>query len=308
MVQGSVEASCQSLVPGPAAPEPRTPNPQKSMSTHRLLIKCRDEVGLVSRITGTLARHQCNIVANGEFVAEEEGLFFMRTEFEGDIDREALEQEVAAQLPEGAMVRMPAPRTPKIVVFATREAHCLGDLLIRWTFGDLRADIQAVISNRDSLRALTERFDLPFHHISSEGIEREAHEARVLEVLREYQPDYLVLAKYMRILTGGFVEHYPQRIVNIHHSFLPAFIGARPYHQAYERGVKIIGATAHFVTADLDEGPIIEQGVIRVDHTHTAAAMARSGRDVEKTVLAQALQRVLEDRVMVSGCKTIIFD
>jgi formyltetrahydrofolate deformylase len=158
------------------------------------------------------------------------------------------------------------------------------------------------------LAPLAERFGIPFHHIGHEGRDRAAHEAEILEVVERYQPDYLVLAKYMRVLTPAFVDRFVRRIVNIHHSFLPAFAGASPYQQAYERGVKIVGATAHFVTADLDQGPIIAQDVIPIDHTHGPAEIAQAGRDVEKIVLARGLRLVLQDRVFVSGNRTVIFD
>jgi formyltetrahydrofolate deformylase len=155
---------------------------------------------------------------------------------------------------------------------------------------------------------LTGRFGVPFHHVPHEGLGREAHEAELLRALEPYQPDYLVLAKYMRILSGGFVKRYRNRIVNIHHSFLPAFVGPNPYRQAFQRGVKIIGATAHFVTEDLDEGPIIAQAVVPVDHSYRPNEMAQAGRDVEKIVLAKALKLVFEERVFLSGNRTIVFD
>jgi formyltetrahydrofolate deformylase len=162
------------------------------------------------------------------------------------------------------------------------------------------------VSNYDTLQSLVEKFDIPFRHVSHEGLNREEHEVQVCKAINEFEADYLVLAKYMRILTPGFVEQYRHRIINIHHSFLPAFIGAKPYQQAYERGVKIIGATAHFVTNDLDEGPIIKQDVIPVDHNFSAQDMAQAGRDVEKNVLSKALSKVVNDHVFVYGNKTVI--
>ena len=194
-----------------------------------------------------------------------------------------------------------------MVVLASREHHCLADLLVRHTFGELNARVLAVVSNHDTLSPLTKRFDVPFHQVSHVGIERDAHEAALLEVVGRYDPECLVLAKYMRILSPGFVCHFPARIVNIHHSFLPAFVGARPYHQAFHRGVKVIGATAHFVTDELDQGPIIVQQVIPVDHSYTPADLAQAGRDVEQVVLARALRLVFEDRVFLCGNRAIIF-
>ena len=233
----------------------------------------------------------------------------MRTSVTGDHDHDALEGALRDALPEGAGLRVVDPARPKrLVVLVTREPHCLGDLLIRHAYGELNAEILAVVGNRPRLGDLVGRFDLPFHHVSADSLSREAHEAQVLDVIGRYQPDHLVLAKYMRILTPAFVARFPQRIINIHHSFLPAFIGARPYHQAHARGVKIIGATAHFVTDSLDEGPIIAQDVTHVDHSKNVAAMTRAGHNIETNVLAEALRLVLEDRVFVHGNRTVIFD
>ncbi|HDL4147200.1 TPA: formyltetrahydrofolate deformylase, partial [Mannheimia haemolytica] len=194
----------------------------------------------------------------------------------------------------------------RIVILVTKEAHCLGDLLMKNYYGGLDVEIAAVIGNHETLKSLVERFDIPFHLVSHENLTRVEHDKLLAEKIDEYSPDYIVLAKYMRVLNPEFVARYPNRVVNIHHSFLPAFIGAKPYHRAYERGVKIIGATAHFVNDELDEGPIIMQNVINVDHTYTAEAMMRAGRDVEKTVLSQALELVLADKVFVYKNKTII--
>ena len=278
------------------------------MPARVLLIDCPDEVGLVHRITGVLAGAGCSITANHEFVDVAARQFFMRTEFVGAGAAEALASEVRRLLPTGAQVRVTDAGTPAVVVLATKEAHCLGDLLLRHEEGELPGRIAAVVSNYDTLRHLVERFDVPFHHVSHDGLAREAHEGRVFDAIAPYAPDYLVLAKYMRVLTPAFVARYPGRIVNIHHSFLPAFVGARPYHQAFERGVKIIGATAHVVTDDLDTGPIIAQGVLPVTHAHTAADMVRAGRDVEKTVLARGLTLLLEQRVFLHGNRAVVFE
>ena len=193
-----------------------------------------------------------------------------------------------------------------IVLLATNESHVLGDLLIRYFDGELNANIKAVISNHDELRDLVEKFDLPFHYITADEMNRENHEVQVKEVIDSYSPDLIVLAKYMRILTPSFILSYPKKVLNIHHSFLPAFIGANPYKQAHHRGVKIIGATAHYVTDDLDEGPIISQDIVRIDHSYSWQEMRRDGRNVEKVVLANALQLLLEDRVFIHGNKTVI--
>ena len=283
----------------------------KPMRRHLVLVGCPDRTGLVHLITGALYQQGLNIVRNGEFVDRDNGMFYMRTEFEGDGDYERIGTDLRAILGDDdgrSWVHFYSPRPKDIVVLATREHHCLGDLLVRHAYGDLNARILAVISNHDALGDLVAKFSLPFHTVPHAGKDRAAHEHEVLSVLSGYVFDYLVLAKYMRILSPSFIKAYPSRIINIHHSFLPAFVGANPYKQAYERGVKIIGATAHFVTDDLDEGPIIAQNIIPVDHTHSARAMARAGRDVEKIVLARSLGLVFEDRVVVTGNKTIIFD
>jgi formyltetrahydrofolate deformylase len=281
---------------------------QSTSDTQLLLIHCRDEVGLVHKITGVLFRAGYSIVSNHEFVDASAKLFFMRTAFMGAPAPDALVGELRTLLPDGAHVRVASTETRPIVVFATREPHCLGDLLLRHAEGDIPARIQAVVSNHAVLGDLVERFDIPFHFVSHEGRDRAEHERAILEVIEPYQPEFLVLAKYMRVLSPDFIARYVGRIINIHHSFLPAFAGARPYQQAFDRGVKIIGATAHIVTDDLDTGPIIAQDVQPVTHAHTAADMARAGRDVEKIVLAHGLTLLLEERVFLSGDRAVVFE
>lgn len=278
------------------------------MSRIVLLITCPDEKGLIARVTGVLHRHGGNIVENGEYVDAGENRFFMRTAVEGIEDVDLLERVLKTELPKNATIRTGIRARKRVVLMATTEPHCLGDLLIRAAFGDLPMEVTRVISNHDTLRELTESFRVPYHHVPAEGLERAAHEAKVAELIDEDAPDLIVMAKYMRILTPAFISRYRNRVLNIHHSFLPAFIGANPYRQAWERGVKIIGATAHFASEDLDEGPIIAQDVIPVNHSHSPKEMARNGRDVEKRVLARAVRFVLEDRVVVTGNKTVIFE
>ncbi len=275
---------------------------------HTLLIECSDRTGLVYTITGVLARDGYNVLTNHEFVDREHGRFFMRTEFSGAADPADLAAELRRLLPDDAAVRLAAAAPRPIVVLVTKEHHCLGDLLVRHSFGEFGATIRAVIGNRATLGPLVERFDVPFHFVDSDGLTRESHEAAMVALIDRYAPETIVLAKYMRVLTPAFVARYHHRIINIHHSFLPAFIGANPYRQAYERGVKIIGATAHFVTDSLDEGPIIGQSIIPVTHSHSAQEMAQAGRDVEKVVLARALKLVFEERVFIAGNRTVIFD
>jgi formyltetrahydrofolate deformylase len=278
------------------------------LPTHILLIDCPDEKGLVHRITGVLYRFGGNVISNHEFVDRTSAHFFMRTEFSGDFDPDAVLHELRSLLPEAASIRMADSVPRQIVVLATKEPHCLGDLLIRHEYGELNAQLLAVIGNHETLGPLVERFGIPFHHVSHLDVDREEHEAEIGRLLASYAPEYVVLAKYMRILSPEFVAKYAGRIINIHHSFLPAFMGAQPYRQAFERGVKIIGATAHYVNSGLDTGPIIAQSVIPIDHGYTAADMARTGRDVEKIVLARALKLVFEERVFLSGNRTIIFE
>jgi len=273
-----------------------------------LLIQCPDEPGLIYKITGVLYAHALNIVRNDEFVERDGNVFFMRTELAGAVDAEALRAALVAALPPAATIRLADNRPKDIVLLVTKEHHCLSELLVRHAFGELNANIRAVIGNHEVLGELTRKFDLPFHYLPHEGRSRETHEAEVLAVLASYAPDLVVLAKYMRILSPEFVAPYANRLINIHHSFLPAFVGASPYAQAYARGVKIIGATAHFVNEQLDQGPIIAQSVIPIDHTQSAREMAQAGRDVEKIVLARALKLVLDEQVFVHRNKTVIFD
>ncbi len=273
-----------------------------------LLISCDDLPGLIYKVTGILYGLNLNIIANWEFVNPDDQQFFMRIEFAGEVDKQQLLANLTSELPKNASISLPDTRKKNIVIMATKESHCLGDLLVRCLDGDMNANLQAVISNYNTLEPLVNKFEHPFHYVDHKDKSREDHEQEVTALLKQYTPDYIVLAKYMRILTPAFVAEHHNQIINIHHSFLPAFIGASPYHQAHDRGVKIIGATAHFVNNNLDEGPIISQDVTNVDHTHSPNDMAHAGRDVEKIVLAKALRLVLEDRVFVSGNKTIIFE
>ncbi|MDD5406787.1 MAG: formyltetrahydrofolate deformylase [Sulfurovaceae bacterium] len=273
----------------------------------RVLIDCEDAKGLVYKISKVFFDRNLNIESNREFVEPENGRFFMRTVVSGEFEAKNLEEELKAILPENANTRVILPRRKKIVILVTKESHALGDILIRHADGELDADIEAVIANHDTLKHLVRRFDIPFFHISADGMNRDEHEKLVIDVLKSIDFDYMVLAKYMRILTPNFVSNFAGKIINIHHSFLPAFIGANPYKQAYDRGVKIIGATAHFVTNDLDEGPIIAQDVIPVNHRFDWRDMQRAGKDVEKIVLSRALSLVINDRVFVNGNKTIVF-
>lgn len=273
-----------------------------------LLVQCADRRGLVHTITGVLFRSDCNIVTNDEFVDCDTNRFFMRTEFTGIVSAAALIQELLPLLPPGAIVRAARAGEHRLAILVTREHHCLGELLLRAAYAELGGSIAVVVGNHDTLEPLAGRFGVPFRCVPHQGLTRDAHDRAVLDVLSSYDPDFLVLAKYMRILGPEFVEHYRGRIINIHHSFLPAFVGASAYRQAFERGVKMIGATAHFVSDILDDGPIIAQSTVPVDHSRGPAEMAMAGRDVEKIVLAKALKLVLEDRVFLNGRRTLVFD
>jgi formyltetrahydrofolate deformylase len=280
------------------------------MTDYILRIDCPDEKGLVHKITGVLFFNNLNVERTDEFVERDTNQFFMRVAFSGNCDPEKIEDGLRGILPNGANIDLSKKEIKDVVILVTKEHHCISDLLIRNEFKDLPINILAVIGNHEVLRSLTERFGIPFHYIPAKGTDeasRLEHENQIHELLATYSFDYLVLAKFMRVLTPSFTERYTGKVINIHHSFLPAFIGANPYRQAYERGVKIIGATAHFVTDDLDE-MIIFQDVISVNHTKTATEMVAAGRDVEKIVLAKALKLVLEDRVFIAGNRTIIFE
>jgi formyltetrahydrofolate deformylase len=273
-----------------------------------LLIHCKDQAGLVYKVTQVIFKHGLNIISNDEFVERTLEHFFMRTEFSGDFNKDTMMKELTDVLPFDASIKLSERKKRDICILVTKEHHCLSDLLIRHHFRELDYNIQCVISNYQNLQDFISKFNIPFHHISHEGISREDHEAAILRVVQQYNPEFIVLAKYMRVLSPTFVSQFTNRIINIHHSFLPAFAGANPYNQAYARGVKIIGATAHFVTDSLDEGPIIAQSVIPVAHTHSAKEMAQAGKDVEKIVLARSLKLVFAERIFVYKNRTIIFE
>lgn len=273
-----------------------------------ILIKCKDSVGLVSAISSVMATENANIISMREYVDVDENLFFARLHIKAETAIHNLRQKLAEVLPTGAAITVNQAPVKKIILLVTKEYHCLGDILIRHYFKAINAEIQCVIGNHNILKDVTNKFDIPFHYVSSENIDKAEFERLLLQHIEAYSFDYLVLAKFMRILSPSFVNRFHMRIINIHHSFLPAFIGASPYKQAYERGVKIIGATAHFVTNDLDEGPIISQQITPVNHNFTIKDMIKAGKEVEKAVLATALQLVFEDRVLVYNNKTVVFE
>lgn len=278
----------------------------------RLRIACPDGRGIVAAVAHFLTDHDANIVTSDQYSTDvETGTFFMRLEFDIDNlknveDKLCADFEALANIYQMEWQYAPARRQKRMAIFVSREMHCLQELLWEWQSGQLNTDLRLVISNHDDARALVESFGLPFHHIKVNQHDKSGAERRQLEVLKD-EIDVIVLARYMQILTPTFLHHYEHRIINIHHSFLPAFIGRNPYQRAYNRGVKLIGATAHYVTADLDEGPIIEQDVARVDHRYDSRALRIAGRQVERSVLARAVKWHLEDKVIVHQNKTIVF-
>ena len=242
-----------------------------------------------------------------EHVDKVERRFFMRLDVDGSADELALTEKLKAVLPDEAVVQVNPSPNKRIVVMVTKEYHCLADILIRNNFGTLGASVVAVIGNHDVLEKICNRFDIPFHLVSYAEETKES-ENKIISLIQSYEPDFVILAKFMRILSSVFVANFKNRIINIHHSFLPAFAGANPYRQAFERGVKLIGATAHFVTDELDEGPIIAQQIIPVNHSFTALGMVKSGKEIETAVLAKAMSLVLSDRVFVYKNKTVVFE
>jgi formyltetrahydrofolate deformylase len=273
-----------------------------------IVIQCKDQVGLVAAISGVLAGEQLNIVSLREHVDKAANRFFMRVHVEQDAEAGLLHQKLQAVLPADALITVNPRPEKKIVLLVTKEYHCLADILVRHHFKTLAASVRCVIGNHTVLQNICERFDVPFYPVLHQDYTKEAFEQKILTIIEQYSPDYLVLAKFMRILSPAFVARFAMRIINIHHSFLPAFAGANPYRQAFERGVKLIGATAHFVTNELDEGPIITQQIIPVNHSLTAADMMKAGMEIETAVLARALRLVFEDRAFVYKNKTVLFE
>jgi formyltetrahydrofolate deformylase len=274
-----------------------------------LLLQCPDRPGIVAAVGEFAAEHGGNIVEADQHSDPAAGLFLQRVEVDVDATLDDLRARFAPVAARFAMQWQlhDLARRARITVLVSRQGHCLGDLLLRSTLGELPADIAGVVSNHTTHAQLVARFDVPFHHVPATD-DRADHERLVSALLQEQQPDVVVLARYMRILSPALVAGWQQRMINIHHSFLPSFAGARPYQQAHERGVKVIGATAHYVTAELDEGPIIAQQVLPVSHRDDPARLERRGRDLEAVVLAEALRLHLEHRVIVYGRRTAVFD
>ena len=281
-------------------------------ATGVLLLSCPDQRGVVASVADFIASHNGNIVHAEQHTDDVEKVFFQRVEFEidgFDIPRERILESfspVSDRFGMQVQLRFTDVR-PRVAIMASKQSHCLFDLLTRWRSGELPADVVAVIDNHADHADLVQHLGVPYFHLPVTPDTKAAQEKQVLDTLAAHRVDLVILARYMQILSPTLVDAYPARIINIHHSFLPAFIGANPYRQAHDRGVKIIGATAHYVTADLDEGPILDQEVTRVTHRDSVADLTRKGRDLETIVLARAVRAHLEHRVLVYGRKTVVF-
>lgn len=279
---------------------------------YRIVLDCPDQVGIVTRVGEVITSNGGWINEAAHHSDEESNRFFSRFEIQADSLPFGL-AELGDQLAglekefEMNLQLIDTNQLKRVVLMASKGSHCLSDLLDRWKSGDLKCDIPCVISNHEDMRGLVEWYGIPFHHVVIDKEDKAPGFAEVERLIEGYQADCVVLARYMQILPQSLCEKLKNKVINIHHSFLPSFIGARPYHQASRRGVKLIGATCHYVTEQLDEGPIIEQDVVRVSHSNKTEDLVRLGKDVEKTVLARGLRDHLEDRVLVHGNKTVVF-
>ncbi len=277
-----------------------------------LLISCPDRKGEVATIADFVYRHNGNILHADEHADEESGLFLMRVEFDPkdfDIDLADFARHFSPVAQKFQMTWQLAQSShrPRMIIFVSKYDHCLVDLLYRHQSGELACDIPLIISNHTDNQPIADFYRIPYAVVSVTKDNKHQAEGKIQSLIDQHKPDFMVLARYMQILSNEFVSRYPQRIINIHHSFLPAFVGARPYHQAFERGVKLIGATSHYVTEVLDDGPIIEQDVVRVSHRDTVKDLIRKGRDLEKVVLSRAVRWHVENRVLLYGNKTVVF-
>ncbi len=284
-----------------------------TQASYRLIIDCPDRVGIVAEVSKFIAEHDGWVLEASYHSDQSVGRFYMRNEIKADslsIDLEEFKQgftELAEKFDMQWKITESA-QAKKILILASHASHCLADLLHRWHSGDLFCDIPAVVSNHENLREMVEWHGIPFHYVPfSKENKAEAFD-KVAQYMRDYDADFTVLARFMQIIPNSLCDEFPGQMINIHHSFLPSFIGANPYQKAFERGVKLIGATCHYVTAQLDEGPIIEQDVVRVNHRHSKEDMVRLGKDVEKDVLARGVRLHLEDRLIINGNKTVILD
>ncbi|ADY73018.1 formyltetrahydrofolate deformylase [Desulfurobacterium thermolithotrophum DSM 11699] len=278
-----------------------------------LLISCPDRKGILAEITGFIAKHGGNILHADQHIDFQKEIFFMRIEWDlsnFEIPKEKLPesfQPIAEKFQMDYQIKFSSD-IQNVAIFVSKYDHCLYELLYRFKAGELRGNLKFVISNHPDLKPVVEMYGVPFYHFPKSKKNKLEVEEKEIELLKKEKIDLIILARYMQILSDRFVNEFRNKIINIHHSFLPAFVGAKPYHRAYERGVKIIGATSHYVTEELDQGPIIEQDVVRVSHRDSIEDMIRKGRDLEKLVLARAVRWHLENKILVYDNKTVIFD
>ena len=276
-------------------------------------IHCPDQRGIVARVTDFIHRNNGNIVALDQHTDRDEGRFFMRVEWElknFELERDQIEPafEFAIATPCKMKWKLHfSDHIPRMALFVSKMSHCLYDVLARYQSGEMRVEIPLIISNHKDMEGVAANFGIPYFHLPITAETKAAQEAKELELLKEHRVDFIVLARYMQILSQSFVDHFPERVINIHHSFLPAFIGAKPYHAAHARGVKIIGATSHYVTTDLDAGPIIEQDVARISHHDNVERLIQKGRDIEKIVLSRAVMAHIDRKTLVYKNKTVVF-
>lgn len=288
---------------------------QDMKPTAILLLHCPDEQGIISEVTKFITDNQGNIVYLDQYVDREDGMFFMRIEWElknFTIPREKIYEYIDTLYSQRYNMTLNLyfnDERPRMAIFVSKMSHCLYDLLARYKAGEWNVDIPCIVSNHEDLRYVAEQFNIPYYvwSIKKDHSNKEEVEKAEMELLKKEKVTFIVLARYMQIITDGMISAYPHKIINIHHSFLPAFIGAKPYHQAWERGVKIIGATSHYVTADLDAGPIIEQDVTRITHKDTPESLVLKGKDLEKIVLSRAVTKHIERKILTYNNKTIIF-
>ncbi|WP_281614103.1 formyltetrahydrofolate deformylase [Flammeovirga sp. SubArs3] len=283
-------------------------------NTAILLMHCPDQKGIISYTTQFIHENQGNIVYLDQYVDREENRFYMRIEFDLDsflIPKEKIKDYFSTLLAQKYNMTFKlyfSDQKPRMALFVTKMSHCLYDILSRADSGELQVDIPLIVSNHETLKKVADKFNIPFYHFEMNKANKAEQEEKQIQLMEELNIDFIVLARYMQILSSDFIEHFPDRIINIHHSFLPAFVGAKPYHAAHERGVKIIGATSHYVTSDLDAGPIIEQDVAKVSHKDTVKELIRKGKDLEKIVLSRALYKHVNRKLLTYKNKTIIFD
>ena len=284
------------------------------MASAILLIHCPDQKGLITAVTQFLLDYNANVIDLDEHVEREEGIFFMRVHFElegFDLGKDEIASvfntQVASRFEMNWQLYF-TDKMPRMALFVSKSSHCLYDILGRYQGGEWQVEIPVIVSNHLSLKKAADQFDIPFVHLVVDKTNKGEIEKKQKEILAEHKVDFIVLARYMQILSSDFIHSYPNKIINIHHSFLPAFPGAKPYHQAHERGVKLIGATSHYVTADLDAGPIIEQEVAKVSHKDDVKQLIRKGQDLEKIVLSRAIRAHLLRKTLVFGNKTVVFD